>query len=111
MSPTIVLEVDSSTGERRPLLALGSPGGSTSQYSSSEHACDCCSLELTCCAASAFALTVIGTVFNVLTNVLDHGMNLFDAVAAPRVVARGGSTVLMEHQYVAGVRGQAVAWS
>ena len=49
-------------------------------------------------------LSVIGTVFNVLTNVLDHGMNLFDAVAAPRVVARGGSTVLMEHQYVAGVR-------
>jgi len=51
ISPTIVLR------DKRPLLAVGSPGGST----------------------------IITTVLQILVDRLDRGMSLPDAVAAPRV--------------------------
>jgi gamma-glutamyltranspeptidase/glutathione hydrolase len=54
MSPTLVFR------RGRPVLALGSPGGSR----------------------------IIGTVLNVLLNVLDFNMPLQDAVDAPRVISR-----------------------
>lgn len=62
MSPTIVL----SDGD--PLLALGSPGGST----------------------------IITTVLQILINRLDLGMTLADAVAAPRATQRNTAAVQAE---------------
>jgi gamma-glutamyltranspeptidase / glutathione hydrolase len=62
MSPTIVLE----GGE--PLLAVGSPGGST----------------------------IITTVLQILMNRLDLGMDLPDAVAAPRATQRNTASVQAE---------------
>ncbi len=62
MSPTIVLE----GGE--PLLAVGSPGGST----------------------------IITTVLQILMNRLDLGMELPDAVAAPRATQRNTASVQAE---------------
>ena len=62
MSPTIVL----SDGE--PLLALGSPGGST----------------------------IITTVLQILVNRLDLGMDLAEAVAAPRATQRNTAAVQAE---------------
>lgn len=57
MAPTVVLE----RGE--PVLALGSPGGST----------------------------IITTVLQTLTNHLDRGMPLLDAIAAPRASQRNSA--------------------
>ena len=62
MSPTIVLD------GKRPVLALGSPGGST----------------------------IITTVLQVLLNRLDFGMTLPEAVAAPRATQRNTASVLAE---------------
>ena len=62
MSPTIVLD------DGRPLLALGSPGGST----------------------------IITVVLQILLNRLDFGMSLPDAIAAPRASQRNTLTVLAE---------------
>lgn len=55
MSPTIVLDRDA-----RPVLALGSPGGST----------------------------IVTTVLQTLTGVVDRGLPLVDAIAAPRASQR-----------------------
>lgn len=66
MSPTIVLQ------DGKPLLALGSPGGST----------------------------IITTVLQVLLNRLDLGMSIEDAVAAPRVSPRNTATVLAEQSFL-----------
>ncbi|QKW10125.1 gamma-glutamyltransferase [Streptomyces sp. NA04227] len=63
MSPTIVLDDD-----RRPLVALGTPGGST----------------------------IITTVLQTLTNFLDRGMPLADAIAAPRASQRNQATTELE---------------
>ncbi|MCC3651009.1 gamma-glutamyltransferase [Streptomyces sp. S07_1.15] len=63
MSPTILLDAD-----RRPVVALGSPGGST----------------------------IITTVLQTLTNHLDRGMPLAEAIAAPRVSQRNTATTQME---------------
>lgn len=57
MAPTIVLR------DGQPVLAVGSPGGST----------------------------IIGTTLNVILNVLDFGMDVQEAVNAPRVIARNGA--------------------
>jgi gamma-glutamyltranspeptidase/glutathione hydrolase len=62
MSPTIVL------ADGQPLLAVGSPGGST----------------------------IITTVLQVLVNRLDLGMSLPDAVAAPRATQRNTAAVQAE---------------
>jgi gamma-glutamyltranspeptidase/glutathione hydrolase len=62
MAPTIVLD------GKRPVLALGSPGGST----------------------------IITTVLQVLINRLDLGMSLPEAVAAPRATQRNTASVLAE---------------
>jgi gamma-glutamyltranspeptidase / glutathione hydrolase len=62
MSPTIVLD------DGEPLLALGSPGGST----------------------------IITTVLQVLLNRLDLGMSLPEAVAAPRATQRNTATIGFE---------------
>ncbi|WP_408898278.1 gamma-glutamyltransferase [Nocardioides sp. R1-1] len=66
MSPTIVLR------DGRPVLALGSPGGST----------------------------IITTVLQVLLNRLDLGMSLPDAVAAPRATQRNTANVTAEQAFV-----------
>ncbi len=66
MSPTIVLR------DREPVLALGSPGGST----------------------------IITTVLQVLLNRLDLGMSLPDAVAAPRASQRNTATVTAEQAFI-----------
>ncbi len=58
MSPTIVLD------DRRPVLALGSPGGAT----------------------------IITTTSQVLTGYLDRGLPLVRAIAAPRISSRNGAT-------------------
>ena len=65
MAPTIVLE------DGKPLLALGSPGGST----------------------------IITTVLQVLLNRLDFGMSLPEAVAAPRASQRNTKDVQAEVAY------------
>jgi gamma-glutamyltranspeptidase/glutathione hydrolase len=65
MSPTIVVD------DGRPLLALGSPGGST----------------------------IITTVLQVLLNRLDFGMTLPEAIAAPRASQRNTVTVLAEPDF------------
>ncbi len=62
MSPTIVLE------DGRPVLALGSPGGSM----------------------------IITTVLQILANHLDFGMSLPDAIAAPRASQRNTASVFAE---------------
>lgn len=62
MAPTIVLQ------DGRPLLALGSPGGST----------------------------IITTVLQTLVNRVDLGMPLDQAVAAPRATPRNGSSIQAE---------------
>ena len=66
MSPTIVLE------DGRPVLALGSPGGST----------------------------IITTVLQVLVNRLDLGMSLPAAVAAPRASQRNTANVTAEQAFL-----------
>ncbi|GAA2424177.1 gamma-glutamyltransferase [Streptomyces macrosporus] len=66
MAPTIVLE------DGRPLLALGSPGGST----------------------------IITTVLQTLVNRLDLGMTLPRAVAAPRLSQRNTTTTLAEPAFL-----------
>ncbi|TNM46166.1 gamma-glutamyltransferase [Nocardioides albidus] len=66
MSPTIVLK------DGRPVLALGSPGGST----------------------------IITTVLQVLVNRLSLGMSLPDAVAAPRATQRNTARVSAEQAFV-----------
>jgi gamma-glutamyltranspeptidase/glutathione hydrolase len=67
MAPTIVL----SDGE--PVLALGSPGGST----------------------------IITTVAQILFNHLDRGMSLEEAVAAPRATQRNTGSVTAEPAFIA----------
>lgn len=66
MAPTIVLQ------DGKPLLALGSPGGST----------------------------IITTVLQVLVNRLDRGMSIAEAVAAPRVSPRNTPVVLAEQAFL-----------
>ena len=66
MSPTIVLQ------NKKPLLALGSPGGST----------------------------IITTVLGILVNRLDRGMSLEQAVAAPRVAPSNRTSVSAEQGYL-----------
>jgi gamma-glutamyltranspeptidase / glutathione hydrolase len=62
MSPTIVLEAG------RPVLAVGSPGGSM----------------------------IITTVLQILANHIDFGMSLPDAIAAPRASQRNTANVFAE---------------
>jgi gamma-glutamyltranspeptidase / glutathione hydrolase len=66
MSPTIV------TSEGDPILALGSPGGST----------------------------IITTVLQVLVNDLDFGMTLPQAIAAPRASQRNTQTTSAEPAFL-----------
>ena len=66
MSPTIVLH------HGRPVLALGSPGGST----------------------------IITTVLQVLTNRVDRGMSLPMAIAAPRASQRNSASVTAEQPFI-----------
>jgi gamma-glutamyltranspeptidase / glutathione hydrolase len=66
ISPTIVLQ------GKKPLLALGSPGGST----------------------------IITTVLEILVNRLDRGMSLADAIAAPRVAPNNTTPVKAEQAYL-----------
>lgn len=67
MSPTIVLR------NGKPLLALGSPGGST----------------------------IITTVLQTLTNRVDLGMTLPEAIAAPRASQRNTPSVIAEAAFIA----------
>jgi gamma-glutamyltranspeptidase/glutathione hydrolase len=67
MSPTIVLH------EGEPVLALGSPGGST----------------------------IITTVLQTLVNRVDRNMNLVEAIAAPRASQRNTPTVSAEPAFIA----------
>jgi len=66
MSPTIVLR------DKRPLLAVGSPGGST----------------------------IITTVLQILVDRLDLGMSLEQAIAAPRVAPSNKTPVSAEQAYL-----------
>jgi gamma-glutamyltranspeptidase/glutathione hydrolase len=66
ISPTIVLK------DQKPLLALGSPGGST----------------------------IITTVLQILVNRLDRGMSLPQAIAAPRVAPNNSTPVKAEQAYL-----------
>jgi gamma-glutamyltranspeptidase/glutathione hydrolase len=66
ISPTIVLQ------HKKPLLALGSPGGST----------------------------IITTVLQILVDRLDRGMSLADAIAAPRVAPNNTTPVKAEQAYL-----------
>jgi gamma-glutamyltranspeptidase / glutathione hydrolase len=66
MSPTIVLR------DERPVLALGSPGGST----------------------------IITTVLQVLTNRVDRGMSLPEAIVAPRASQRNTPNVTSEQAFI-----------
>ena len=66
MSPTIVLK------DGEPVLALGSPGGST----------------------------IITTVLQMLVNRLDLGMSLPEAIAAPRAAQRNTATVTAEPSFI-----------
>ena len=66
MSPTIVLQ------GKKPILALGSPGGST----------------------------IITTVLEILVNRLDRGMSLAEAIAAPRVAPNNTTPVKAEQAYL-----------
>jgi gamma-glutamyltranspeptidase/glutathione hydrolase len=75
MSPTIVLD------DGRPLLALGSPGGST----------------------------IITTVLQILVDRLDLGATLSDAIAAPRATQRNTATTLGEAAFLSSPEAQALA--
>jgi gamma-glutamyltranspeptidase / glutathione hydrolase len=75
MSPTIVLQ------ESQPLLALGSPGGST----------------------------IITVVLQILLDRLDLGATLPQAIAAPRASQRNTTTTLAEPAFVGAPEGQALA--
>jgi gamma-glutamyltranspeptidase/glutathione hydrolase len=75
MSPTIVLD------DGQPLLALGSPGGST----------------------------IITVVLQLLLDRLDLGATLPQAIAAPRASQRNTTTTLAEPAFVASPEGQALA--
>jgi gamma-glutamyltranspeptidase / glutathione hydrolase len=75
MSPTIVLQ------DGRPLLALGSPGGST----------------------------IITVVLQILIDRLDLGATLPQAIAAPRASQRNTATTLAEPAFVGSPEGQALA--
>ena len=66
MAPTIVLD------DGRPLLGVGSPGGST----------------------------IITTVLQILLDRLDFGMSLPDAIAAPRASQRNTSTSMAEPAFI-----------
>ncbi|MFE5340569.1 gamma-glutamyltransferase [Isoptericola sp. NPDC056578] len=66
MAPTIVLR------DGEPVLALGSPGGST----------------------------IITTVLQTLTNHLDRGMPIGDALAAPRAAQRNTASVTAEPEFI-----------
>ncbi len=66
MSPTIVLQ------GKKPLLAVGSPGGST----------------------------IITTVLGILVNRLDLGMSLEQAIAAPRAAPNNTTPVKAEQAYL-----------
>ncbi|MET0839174.1 MAG: gamma-glutamyltransferase [Marmoricola sp.] len=66
MSPTIVLR------SGKPVLALGSPGGST----------------------------IITTVLQMLFNRLDRGMSIVDAIAAPRAAQRNSASVTAEQSFI-----------
>ena len=65
MAPTLVLK------DGQPVLALGSPGGST----------------------------IITTVLQILVNFIDLGMSIDEAVAAPRMSQRNGHETLVEPSY------------
>ncbi len=65
MTPTLVFK------EGKPVLAVGSPGGSR----------------------------IIGTVLNVIVNVLDFGMPLDKAMKAPRLINRAGSIEMEPELY------------
>ncbi|HET6653339.1 MAG TPA: gamma-glutamyltransferase [Nocardioides sp.] len=67
MSPTIVLR------NGKPVLALGSPGGST----------------------------IITTVLQMLFNYVDRGMSIEEAIAAPRATQRNTAAVLAEPEFIA----------
>lgn len=67
MSPTIVLK------DGKPVLALGSPGGST----------------------------IITTVTQMLFNYLDRGMSIEEAIAAPRASQRNTAAVTAEPEFIA----------
>ncbi|MGH3870322.1 MAG: gamma-glutamyltransferase [Pseudonocardiaceae bacterium] len=67
MSPTIVLR------DGKPLLAVGSPGGST----------------------------IITTVLQILVNRIDFGLSLPDAIAAPRASQRNAATTQAEPAFLA----------
>ena len=69
MAPTIVLD------DGEPVVALGSPGGST----------------------------IITTVLQILVNHLDFGMTLPEAIAAPRASQRNTTTTTAEAEFVADV--------
>ncbi|HXV56428.1 MAG TPA: gamma-glutamyltransferase, partial [Gaiellaceae bacterium] len=75
MSPTIVLE------DGEPLLALGSPGGST----------------------------IITTVLQLLVDRLDLGSTLPDAIAAPRATQRNTASTLAEAEFLASPLAQELA--
>jgi gamma-glutamyltranspeptidase/glutathione hydrolase len=75
MSPTIVLD------DGQPLLALGSPGGST----------------------------IITVVLQILIDRLDLGATLPQAIAAPRASQRNTATTLAEPAFVGSPEGQALA--
>jgi gamma-glutamyltranspeptidase/glutathione hydrolase len=66
MSPTIILK------DRRPFLALGSPGGST----------------------------IITTVTQMIFNRIDRGMTIEEAIADPRGSHRNNSTVTAEQEFI-----------
>jgi gamma-glutamyltranspeptidase/glutathione hydrolase len=66
MSPTIVLR------HGRPVLALGSPGGST----------------------------IITTVLQMLFNRIDRGMSIEQAIAAPRAAQRNTESVMAEQSFI-----------
>jgi gamma-glutamyltranspeptidase/glutathione hydrolase len=75
MSPTIVLD------DGKPLLALGSPGGST----------------------------IITTVLQILVDRLDLGATLPQAIAAPRASQRNTTTTQAEPAFLSSPEGQALA--
>jgi gamma-glutamyltranspeptidase/glutathione hydrolase len=77
MSPSIVLD------DGRPLLALGSPGGST----------------------------IITTVLQILVDRLDLGATLPEAIAAPRATQRNTATTLAEAAFLTSPEGQELAAS
>jgi gamma-glutamyltranspeptidase/glutathione hydrolase len=74
MSPTIV------TSAGKPIVAVGSPGGSM----------------------------IITTVLQILLNDLDFGMTLPEAIAAPRASQRNTADVFAEPAFIASAEGQAL---